>query len=321
MSKTLGLALIATTAVLTAAACATGGESPCEASTCDGCCDSDGRCRTGDEQGACGARGAACTACSDAQVCLSRLCTMQPTGGGAGATGGGTGTGGGSGGGGAQRCGPTPVACADAAIDQLDLKVASSPDAVSTVADGDGWLSTIDTRAGGLTIPNSFVYARFGDDGLQKVGLGDQDALDSADWDIAFRRFVIRLNGGDSGPSCVAAARVNPGTTYDSVTSVPAGLTYETDDFLSATPACTFIDDGSGLTTSPNVVLAPFYAYESCVAMTGQVFIVRTSDQRHVKLVVTTYYATVEGQASCDRNGDSNGAAGGTVRIRWKFLD
>lgn len=320
-------------AALVFAACGQTGQTNCGPNTCDGCCDATGKCRTGDQNDSCGSGGLNCDVCSGGQVCAARAC-VAPMGGGSGGGGGmdagsGGGAGGGTGGGtndggtggGSGMCMATPVECSDAAIIELDLKMNASPDGLSNTADGTGWLSTIDSRAGGLTPTQSYVYAKFGPNGLEKVALGDQAALDSMDWDIAFRRFVIRLNGGDSGPSCNSAAKLAPGTSYDTVTTVPTGLTYETDNFLDRAPTCTFIDDGSGLGTSPNTALADYYLYTTCVSMTGQVFIVQTHDNRHVKLLVTTYYATVAGQTGCDMNGNTGGALGGTIRVRWQYLD
>lgn len=307
-------------AALVFAACGQTGQTTCNADSCDGCCDSTGRCRTGDQNDACGSGGLHCDVCSGGQMCVQRVCTvpMNDAGSGGGTGGGGgdmdAGTGGGRG-----LCTATPVECSDAAINALDLKVAVSPDGITNTADGAGWLSTIDSRAGGLTPTQSFVYARFGANGLEKVALGDQAALDSMDWDIAFRRFVIRLNGGDSGPSCTVAAKLPEGTTYDSVTAVPEGLTWAPDNFLDRPPTCNFIDDGSGLPTSPSTALSSYYEYTTCVSMTGRVFVVQTKDNRHVKLVVTTYYATPSQQNACDTNG--TGGMGGWIRMRWQFLD
>lgn len=321
--SSLAVASIAA-AALVFAACGQTGQTTCNADSCDGCCDSTGKCRTGDQNDACGAGGLNCDVCSGGQVCEQRVCAvpMNDAGSGGGA-GGGTG-GGGAGmdagtGGGAGMCMARPVECSDAAINSLDLKMDASPDGLTNAADGTGWLSTIDSRAGGLTPTQSYVYAKFGASGLEKVALGDQAALDSMDWDIAFRRFVIRLNGGDSGPSCTTAAALAPGTTYDSVTSVPASLTYAPDNFLDRPPTCTFIDDGSGLGTSPSTALSDYYAYTTCVSMTGRVFIVQTKDNRHVKLLVTTYYSTVAQQSGCDMSGA--GGTGGTIRMRWQYLD
>lgn len=77
---------------------------PCGPSTCTGCCDSSGQCRTGGSTSACGARGAACQVCGGiSATCVTGVCSsINPNnGGGISNNGGGTaGTGGGSIGGG-----------------------------------------------------------------------------------------------------------------------------------------------------------------------------------------------------------------------------
>jgi hypothetical protein len=55
--------------------------------------------------------------------------------------------------------------------------------------------------------------------------------------------------------------------------------------------------------------------------MTGRVFILKAGNGRHVKLTVDTYYATQAGQGACNTSGASGGVAGGTIRMRWAFLD
>ncbi len=224
-------------------------------------------------------------------------------------------------GGGTGSCTKTPVVCSDQAIAKLDLKVPAATELIVNTPDGTGWSSTIDASGGGVLPTDSYVYATFGATGLVKVALGDQAALDSMGWDIAFRRFIIRLNGGDSGPSCTGAAALPMGTSYEQVTQVPSAATFAVDDFLDAPPGCGFLDDGSGLTTSPATALASFYAYTTCVTMTGRVFVVQTASGRHLKLTVSTYYATEAGQTMCNTSGSSGTTPGGTVRLRWAFLD
>jgi hypothetical protein len=329
---TLAAVSCALTLFVFAACGSPSGQTTCGPDTCDGCCDASGKCRTGDQDQVCGNAGLNCDVCSGGQVCRARACVLPPpVDAGPEADGGaqdaGTDAGSADAGvdagvdAGAQPCSATPVECSDVAISSLDLKVAPSPDSIGNVAEGTGWLSTVDSRGGGFNPTQSYVYARFGAAGLEKVALGDQAAIDSLDWDIAFRRFVIRLNGGDSGPSCTAAAVLPPGTSYDGLSTVPSGLQYAPDNFLDRPPTCSFIDDGSGLGTSPNTALAAYYEYTSCVVMTGRVFIVKTRDGRHVKLTVTTYYATTAGQGSCDSTGMTGGAPGGTIRLRWQYLD
>jgi hypothetical protein len=202
----------------------------------------------------------------------------------------------------------------------LDLKSNMATGTILNSTDGTGFRSQIDARGGGFTPTESYVYAKFTATGLEKVAVTDMTGLDSMDWDIAFRRFIVRINSGDSGPGCVAAQVQAPGT-YDAITAVPSGYLPIGEDFLTRAPACAFVADGSGLTTSPRTALSEFYAYTTCVAMSDKPFVLTTMTGRHVKLVINTYYATEAGQTSCNMTGSSGGALGGTVRMRWQYLD
>ncbi len=101
---------------------------------------------------------------------------------------------------------PTPVSCEEQMIPEMALQPGVAPGQISNDASDRQqglWLSEIDATAGGAfsNPPHAYVYGRFTDNGMEKVDLGDEAALESMDWDIAFRRHIIRLNGGASGPS------------------------------------------------------------------------------------------------------------------------
>jgi hypothetical protein len=139
------------------------------------------------------------------------------------------------------------------------------------------------------------------------------------DWDIAFRRYVVRINSGHSGPSCVTAARV-PGTpVYDDITAVPDGLMPRTDEYFTDT--CELIPDGSGLENSPATALSSYWTYPGCVQMTGNVFVVTTQQGRQLKLMVTHYY-NPESQDQCDTQGSvpMMGSDAANFRVRWALL-
>lgn len=228
---------------------------------------------------------------------------------------------GGEGGGAAVGCTePTPVACEDDVVLAMNLQDDIAPGEATSTPDGSGWLSAIDATAGGAFAadPDSYVYLKFADDGLTKVDISDEDSLTSMDWDIAFRRYVVRINSGNSGPSCVAAARV-VGATYDEVTSVPDGLTYRTDGYF--TDSCEIIPDGTGLPGSPATALSAFWTYPGCVQMTDQAFVIQTAEGRHLKLVVAQYYDDAN-HASCQESDSvSQGDTGAAnYQVRWAFL-
>src|SRR5262249_14356050 len=134
--------------------------------------------------------------------------------------------------------------------------------------------SFLDTMAGGLNPSKSYTYVRFSEKGLQRVEIGDEDAFGSLDWDLAVRRFVIRLNSGISGPGEVKGARTSPNTKFDDLKSVPSGLEYRVEEYFSED--CQLISD-SGI-GSPATALASFWSYKSCVMMTHTVYVIETQD-------------------------------------------
>ncbi len=294
----------------------------CGPATCDGCCDPTGMCRSGNLATACGSGANACDVCVTGQVCQGARCgfPLIPDSGFDAGVDAGTDAGTDAG----SLCPFVAVPCSDQAIQSLDLKNVANPAAITNAPEDAGFKSTIDATAGGFTPTMSFVYGRFTDQGLVKVAISDEASLGSLDWDIAFRRFVIRLNSGSSGPSCVKASATVLGTTFDALLAPPSTGTFVADDFEGAPPGCMFRDDGSGLNTSPSTAvanaIASFYAYNNCVGMSGRVFVVRTRQGRHVKLLVTHYYPTDAAQMTCNA-GTNPGVAGGTIKVRWSFLD
>lgn len=309
------------------------GGSTCSPSNCAGCCTADGRCDEGKSQSLCGAAGVLCNTCTNGlQVCTSQQCVVVQGGG----SGGGTATGGGGGGSnadagsdagtdagvptdGGMTCGPSAVACTDQSVNSLDFRGVVSTKAITEIGTTAGeFLTTVDATAGGLNPTEAYVYAKFSRTGLQKVAITDEPSLDSTAWDIAFRRYVIRLNSGVSGPSCVTAAHTSAGTTFEDVANV--GLTFlEEEYFAGAT--CEYVEDGHGL-ESPGTVLSSYWDYAGCVKMTGEVFVIALADGHHVKLQVIEYYGEPGAQDMCNDSDTLPGVfRSANFKIRWAYLD
>jgi HmuY protein len=241
---------------------------------------------------------------------------------GAGEGGGGGGSGEGGGPGPAPGCfEPTAVPCEDQVILGMNLQDDVAPGAVRSEPDGAGFRSFVDATAGGAFTPDpdSYVYARFTETGLEKVEISDEASLTSMDWDISLRRYVVRINSGHSGPSCVNAARL-PGTPiYDELAAVPDGLRYRVDEYF--TDSCEIIPDGSGLENSPATALSGYWSYPGCVAMTGNVYVLALANGKRLKLTVESYYKP-DAQEQCDTTNTvpmaDSGAA--SFQIRWAFL-
>jgi hypothetical protein len=246
---------------------------------------------------------------------LTAACGPEEPGG----NGGTNGNGGNGNGNGELLCEGEMPPCDDAMIQELDLQRTVAPGLIDDTPAGEGAFETgIDATAGGFGAnpPHAYVYGRFTDDGLEKVEIHDEDALESADWDIAFRRMVIRINGGDSGSGCGEAVQLPSGTDFEDAITIPE-TGWTTDDFYSA--SCELTTDQ--LPGVPLTALSRYYEYPGCVKMTGNVFVLRLGDGRHVKLQVLQYYDTA-GQAYCDENeSHPPGATSGDVRIRWAWLD
>jgi len=159
------------------------------------------------------------------------------------------------------------------------------------------------------------------------VMISDEQSLASVDWDIAFRRYVIRINSGTSGPSCVKAAQIATGApTYDTITVLPGGAKFAADNYFGPDPndpsnQCALIEDKSGLPGSPATTVHDFWQYASCVQMTDAIFAIELADGRHVKFMVVDYYAPAV-QDECDTTGMITMMPTGSAnfRVRWAFL-
>lgn len=210
------------------------------------------------------------------------------------------------------------VPCIDEQVAGLMLSDLVSGGAIEEEGTVAGEFSTyIDATAGGVGGVKGYTYARFTADGLEPVELSDEQAFESADWDIAFRRYIIRLNSGVSGPSCVLAARVE-GESFDDLGAVPAGLSFEPEQYFTS-DTCEFVPDTSGI-GAPQTLLGGFWSYPGCVAMTGNVYVLQLASGGHVKLQVTSYYAPDKQQA-CDQGGAGDSASAANIRVRWALLD
>lgn len=217
-------------------------------------------------------------------------------------------------------CVPHTVDCTDQSILQLGLFDTVNAATIENTEAAGVFTSKIDATAGGLSPTKSFVYARFTATGLERVDVSDEAAFNSTAWDIAFRRFVVRTNGGISGPGCVTVARTATSTTFDGLTTAPTGLAERTEEYFLDPPTCEYVPDGSGL-GSPGVAMQSFWSYAACVAMTRNVFVLTVADGKKVKLFVDSYYSAAK-QAECDATGEMpTGTTGsGNLVVKWAFL-
>lgn len=214
------------------------------------------------------------------------------------------------------------VPCTDESVSRLVLFDTPNTSPIKDdLHEGNTFESVVSASAGGLTPAQGFVYARFTDDGLERVDLSDEQAFKSVAWDIAFRRYVIRLNSGVSGPGDVKGGRTAPDTDFDNVTELPDDLELRSEEYF--TESCDFVNDSSGLPGGPGTALASFWSYPGCVSMTHNVYVLEVTKpkKRHVKLEVQAYYA-LDVQRACDATGKvSSSVTAGNLRVRWAFID
>jgi len=214
-------------------------------------------------------------------------------------------------------CKAAAVTCSDNQILDLGLIKKASARAITNTTDSAVFESEVDASAGGFQPTESFVYARFTSVGLERVDIGDHAALESMAWDIAFRRYIVRLNSGPSGPSCVVGAPLAEGVTFDQVVAAARSITLGPEAYYDK--ACKLVDDGSGL-GAPATVLSPYWKYTGCVQMTGQVFQVKLADGRLIKLTFSSFYPPAA-QATCDSTGAvPTGTAAAKIRLKWAVL-
>lgn len=160
----------------------------------------------------------------------------------------------------------------------------------------------VDATAGGSAAygKNPFVYLDL--IGGKKVELTDVQARQSGDWDIAFKRWQIKLNGGDSGPGGVGAVIV-PDKNLAEVAAAPAGP-YAADTYFDA-KCMVQLDSIDGLLT----VLSDWYDYDGVTMQLmprKEVIVLNRRDGKgHIKVQLTGYY---------------KGMAGGNYALSWSLL-
>lgn len=99
-------------------------------------------------------------------------------------------------------------------------------------------------------------------------------------WDIAFREFFIKINGGTSATGGGNAAVILANSTFENYTEIPASETGWLQDnapSFAINPA-----PGGWYTYNPTTFLA--------LPIPGKIFVVRTADGRYAKMEITSFY-------------------------------
>lgn len=144
-----------------------------------------------------------------------------------------------------------------------------------------------DGTAGGLpnAAENPYIYIRFGAT-PEKVEIADTASYNDASWDIAIKRYVFRVNSGDSGPGGVEVAAVSA-VTLDEVTAPPADSAFLVDDWVS--DECVY---SGGLLGEPVTAIGTWYGYDEMNRLTplDYVFVIKRPDGTTYKFKVQSYY-------------------------------
>lgn len=131
-----------------------------------------------------------------------------------------------------------------------------------------------------------------------RAGLTPAEAETSDAWDLAFRRFHVKVNGGVSGSGDVAVARV-PDTAFAELDAAP-------DTGYEADAEDTDADDDSVTDYVISGGPSPWFDYDisdHTLLPKDVVYVVRTGEDTYFKLVFTDYY---------DEAGTS-----GVISFRW----
>ena len=132
---------------------------------------------------------------------------------------------------------------------------------------------TIDARSEGV-----WVYFDFSRGAVVPVLDPKQDA-----WDLAFKRYVMRTNGGRSNPDGQGAVLKIPGRDFAAVSQVPGDAEFQAD-----------VHPKNRLHPF-NPVLEKWYNYSylaNVLAPKPEIYIIRTQDGKYAKLRMLSYYCT-----------------------------
>lgn len=169
----------------------------------------------------------------------------------------------------------------------IDKVAAGAVTITPSPTDPSSYNAEVDAVAGGSmkASENPFVYLDL--IGRKKVEITDVQADKSKDWDVAFKRWQIKINSGDSGPGGVTVSRI-AGKSLSDVSSAPTG-TYDADIYFDE--KCKFQFDPIG---GIGTVLSDWYEYESGTSRLvpkKEVWVLKRRDGKgHIKVQLSSYY-------------------------------
>ena len=145
----------------------------------------------------------------------------------------------------------------------------------------------VDATAGGFqnSSTSPYVYISLTNDSAQKSEITDTESYQNDSWDVAFKRYVIRINGGDSGMASVAVAEVNA-NTLDEITDIPSDDQFITDNW--ANPDCSINE--VEFVGGPQTAMGLWFVAGGSLVPRDVVYVLRLRDNTYIKLKIASYY-------------------------------
>jgi hypothetical protein len=188
---------------------------------------------------------------------------------------------------------PMPGACSGALRQALGLVDEVSQAAVVLLSQAGGELELyVDATAGGIGGQDDFpwVYVSLSSGGA--VAISDLDALKSTAWDLALKRFVLRSNGGDSGPGQGGALRV--ALPWDSVdASTQGNRVLPIESWFDAD--CELATDAQGELITTFTGWSEYDPASHVLAPADAVYLTSGGDGARYKVAVLDYYSNPDG--------------------------
>jgi hypothetical protein len=188
--------------------------------------------------------------------------------------------------------GPGGGTLCSSARDQLLGPVDKTSTATVTILSDENGKKTIyvDASVGGPAgvKTNARVYLDLG--AGTRVSVTDKSAVESKDWDLALKRYVVYTNSGDGGPGTGGAVQLSK--PFASVTAA---------DVTAATPVAeSFFDADCNAkldpTQAPATTFAEWYDYENTIPTPKPVtYVVRGGTGRLYKVGIKAYDALPDG--------------------------
>jgi hypothetical protein len=212
--------------------------------------------------------------------------------------------------GGTQGTADMPRPCSAALRQSLSLVDDVSTATVSILSEAaDERILYVDASVGGLNGQDTYPWVYIALATGQVAPLTDLEALSSKDWDLAFKRSVVRTNSGDSGPGQGGAIRI--ALPWDDVDASTLGnKTLPIESWFDE--ECTLeLDASQNLITTFSGWSEYDEAHHVLSAAPDVVFITAAADGSLYKVAILDYFSTPTG---------AHGSVSGRYKVRVAAL-